>query len=383
MDAVERRADEGVDVVEQSDHADLRGRGDGPGRRLVVERHVAAGHREPQRAARVADPAHGLRQLPERRRSGRVAVVEAVRHAQRPGAGDRHVAGRLGDRPRRAEPGIDRADRLVAIRRRDQGLARAPHAQDGGAATRAGDRVRADRRVVLLEDGVTRGEVGRPEERHEDRARIHPALGKPVADRRRRTRRRGAAAVGRGGGDALVDDRVAGQRAGRDPGQDPGAPRQAAVRLEATGHDRDVAVGGDPADDRHRKAPALAHVTDRIPFVGQDGGTHPLLRLGDHHLERLETRFAARDGVEVDRDPGPGPVGRLGRGAGDAAGAEVLEALDQVALDELEARLDEQLLGERVADLDRRALGLHLRLRITHRGPRRRSASHRPRSRRP
>ena len=54
-------------------------------------------------------------------------------------------------------------------------------------------------------------------------------------------------------------------------------------------------------------------------------------------------------------DAGAGPVGRLGRRAGDPAGAEVLEALDEAALDELEARLDEQLLGERVADLDRRA----------------------------
>ena len=54
--------------------------------------------------------------------------------------------------------------------------------------------------------------------------------------------------------------------------------------------------------------------------------------------------------------PGAGPVGGLRRGAGDARRAEVLEALDQAALDELEAGLDEQLLGERVADLDARPL---------------------------
>ena len=34
---------------------------------------------------------------------------------------------------------------------------------------------------------------------------------------------------------------------------------------------------------------------------------------------------------------------------------EVLQPFDQAALDELEARLDQQLLGERVADLDGRA----------------------------
>ena len=58
-------------------------------------------------------------------------------------------------------------------------------------------------------------------------------------------------------------------------------------------------------------------------------------------------------GVEVDADAGARPIGRLGRRAGDAGGAEVLQPLDEPALDELERRLDQQLLGERVADLDR------------------------------
>ena len=52
------------------------------------------------------------------------------------------------------------------------------------------------------------------------------------------------------------------------------------------------------------------------------------------------------------RIPVAGPVGRLGGRAGDPAGAEVLEALDEPALDQLERRLDQELLGERVADLD-------------------------------
>ena len=85
---------------------------------------------------------------------------------------------------------------------------------------------------------------------------------------------------------------------------------------------------------------------------GRTIAQHPLLRLGDHHLERLHARLAARDRVEVDDDPGARPIGGLRRGAGDPAGAEVLEALDEAALDQLEAGLDQQLLGERVADLD-------------------------------
>ena len=134
------------------------------------------------------------------------------------------------------------------------------------------------------------------------------------------------------------------------------ARRRPAVAVEPAFDDRDVAVGGHPADDRDRQAPALADLAHLGPAFREDGGAHPLLRLGDHHLERLEARLAPRDRVEVDQDPGPGPVGRLRRRAGDPAGAEVLESLDQPALDELEAGLDEQLLGERVADLDGRPL---------------------------
>ena len=90
---------------------------------------------------------------------------------------------------------------------------------------------------------------------------------------------------------------------------------------------------------------------------GLDDRDHPLLRLADHHLERLEARLAARDRVEVDEDPGAAAVRGLGDGAGDARRAEVLDADDEPLGDQLEGRLDQQLLRERVADLDARPLG--------------------------
>ena len=49
--------------------------------------------------------------------------------------------------------------------------------------------------------------------------------------------------------------------------------------------------------------------------------------------------------------------GELARRARDAGGAEVLDGLDELVLVELEAALDEHLLGERVADLHGGALG--------------------------
>ena len=112
-------------------------RGDGAGRRLVVERDVAAGDRQAERHARIGEAPDAFGQLPERLGPGRVAVVEAVRHAERSGAGDRDVAGRLGDAQGGAQPRIERPDRLVAVRRGDEPLGRALDPQDGGPATRA------------------------------------------------------------------------------------------------------------------------------------------------------------------------------------------------------------------------------------------------------
>ena len=180
-----------------------------------------------------------------------------------------------------------------------------------------------------MEDRVARGEVRRAEQGQQHRAGVHPALRQAVADRGRDAWCGCAAVVRRGRRDPMVDDRVAGQGTGRDARQLPGARRAPAVRVQAARHDRDVAVGRHPADDRDREAPPLAHLANRVPALGEDRRAHPLLRLGDHHLERFEPGFAARDRIEIDDDPGPRPIRGLRRRAGDPAGAQVLEALDQ------------------------------------------------------
>ena len=210
----------------------------------------------------------------------------------------------------------------------------------------SGDRVRADRRVVLLEDRPPRGEVRRADQRQQDRPGVHAPLRQSVADHRRGSRRRRRAPMGRRRGKPVVDDRVAGQ--GR---------RGHAGDLPAALDDRDVAVVRHPPDDGDRQAPSCADLADNLPPVGPHDGEHPLLRLGDQHFERLEIGLAPRHRVEVDPDPGARPVRGLRRRAGDAARAEVLETLHQAALDELERGLDQQLLGERIAHLNRRSLG--------------------------
>ena len=58
--------------------------------------------------------------------------------------------------------------------------------------------------------------------------------------------------------------------------------------------------------------------------------------------------------------PGAAAVGHLGQRGGQPCRAEVLERLDEAALDQLEARLDQLLARERVADLHGGALVLVL-----------------------
>ena len=130
-----------------------------------------------------------------------------------------------------------------------------------------------------------------------------------------------------------------------------------AASTSSAAHDLDPAIIGDLADDRRRQAPARADLEHRVEPARGDDGAHPLLALADHDLERRHARLAPRDRVEVDADARACPVGGLRDGTGDARRTEVLEALDEAASDELQAGLDEQLLGERVADLDGRPLG--------------------------
>jgi hypothetical protein len=153
-----------------------------------------------------------------------------------------------------------------------------------------------------------------------------------------------------------MDDRIAGQGTRGDARQLPCPRRRTTAAVQTALDDRDVAVGRHPADDRNGQAPALADLAHRVPPLRQDGGAHPLLRLGDHDFEWLKARLAPRDGIEVHGDAGPRPVRGLRSRTGDAAGAEVLEPLDKTTFDQFQAGLDQELLRERVADLDRRPL---------------------------
>ena len=83
---------------------------------------------------------------------------------------------------------------------------------------------------------------------------------------------------------------------------------------------------------------------------------HPLLRLGQHDLVRRHAGLADRDLGEVDLDAAARAAGHLEGRRRQSRRAHVLDPDHGIRLEELEAGLHEELLGERVADLHRGAL---------------------------
>ena len=90
--------------------------------------------------------------------------------------------------------------------------------------------------------------------------------------------------------------------------------------------------------------------------AGARDDQHALLRLGEQDLVRRQIGLALRHLVEIDGDAEAAARRHLDRRAGQAGGAHVLDGDDRVALHQLEAGLDQQLLGERIADLHGRPL---------------------------
>ena len=100
-----------------------------------------------------------------------------------------------------------------------------------------------------------------------------------------------------------------------------------------------------------------------------DDEQHALLRLGEHDLVRRHAGLALRDTCDVDLDARAAARAHLAGRAGQAGGAHVLHADQRVGLHQLEARLEQELLHERIADLHGRPLlgRLLVELRRRHR----------------
>ena len=284
--------------------------------RLVVERDVAGDDRNLEGLGRRGDAVDRPAELPPDLRLLRVAEVQAVRQRERLAARTRHVAGRVEDGLHAGGERIALAERRPVERDREAAprWAQAEHRRvEAGPSHRA----REDKLVVLLVDPLLR-------------------LGVDRVDGRGRTRR----------GEAV--DLVAGTFVREKRGRDLADEDAVEERTQLTGV-RDL------ADRRAVELPAVEHRLDLAEPFGPDDRDHPLLALGDHDLPRLHLVLPQWDAIEVDVDAGL--VARhLGERGGEPGGAAVLQRLDQAGLDELERGVDQLLAGERVADLNRRAL---------------------------
>ncbi len=116
----------------------------------------------------------------------------------------------------------------------------------------------------------------------------------------------------------------------------------------------------DLADDREAELPLPADLLDGRELGRRDDCHHSLLALREHDLDGCQLRLAQGDAVEVDVEADTSAACHLGEGRGEAGGPQVLEGLDQPALGQLQARLDQLLAGERIADLHGRPLVLVL-----------------------
>ena len=102
----------------------------------------------------------------------------------------------------------------------------------------------------------------------------------------------------------------------------------------------------------------IARTSSSCPRMRDD--EHALLRLAQQDLVRRHAVFAHRHLRHVDGDADVAALRHLGRRRRQARRAHVLNGDDVAAANQLERRLEQQLLGERIADLHARALRVAL-----------------------
>ena len=144
---------------------------------------------------------------------------------------------------------------------------------------------------------------------------------------------------------ALVDRALVGHGPGRDVDDRLAVPEH----LQAPGR-RDL------AEDGGLDVPLRRDLQEGLEVAGADDRHHPLLRLAHEDLLGPKARVPERHALEVDHHAAVAVAGELAGRAGQSRAAEVLDAVDHVRGEQLQAALDEDLLRERVADLHRRTL---------------------------
>src|SRR6478609_6424043 len=134
-------------------------------------------------------------------------------------------------------------------------------------------------------------------------------------------------------------------------------PRRYVDDLLAVPEDLQLRALGHLTDDGGDDVPLLADLHEAVHVLPVDDRAHALLRLAHEDFLGREGGVAQRHGVQLDAHTAGTRGGQLAGGAGEPGTAEVLDARDQLLLEDLQGALDEELLLERVADLDGGPLG--------------------------
>ncbi len=144
---------------------------------------------------------------------------------------------------------------------------------------------------------------------------------------------------------ALIDRSLIGESGNRDVGLD----------LTFMTHNEPTGAGG-LADNGEIQPP---FAKDRLGLCFRAWAQHhqhALLALGEHHLIGGHSRFALGHMVEVQLDADAALARHLDRGGGEPRRAHILDGDDGVLLHQLQAGLEQQLFGERIAHLHGRTL---------------------------
>ena len=122
--------------------------------------------------------------------------------------------------------------------------------------------------------------------------------------------------------------------------------------------DDDAAGIGDMADDGVIEIPFFDDGARHLGALGLEHQQHALLAFREHHLIGGHAGLALRHVVQDQLDADAAFAGHLHGGGGEPGRAHILDGDDGVGLHQLQAGLDEQFFGERIADLHGRAFFL-------------------------
>ena len=230
----------------------------------------------------------------------------------------------------------------IAIDRERQGDLRPLQPDDRRVRPGPHDRVAPHHVVVLGVDLLPAAEIEGRRERLECLGPVGDVLDHVSVQIRERFLPR------RAGAGTPVARRVVDQGTGRHVGD--------LMSLEEHAHAPRV---GDPAHDRGAQVPLREHLAHAPLGLRRGHEEHPLLRLRQENFIRGHPFFAQGHLVEVDLHAGAGARRHFDGRAGETGRAHVLDPDDDPGrLHDLETGFEQELLGERVAHLNRRTLRL-------------------------